>query len=49
MISFSASAQIDSSLLRRSAKDTRPLLNMDAVYNRPALQFGKLPVSLVVM
>ncbi len=47
MISFSASAQIDSSLLRRIPKDTtRPLLNMDAVYNRPALQFGKLPVSL---
>jgi hypothetical protein len=47
MISFSASAQIDSSLLRRIPKDTtRPLLNMDAVYNRPSLQFGKLPVSL---
>ena len=47
MISLSASAQIDSSLLRRIPKDTtRPLLNMDAVYNRPALQFGKLPVSL---
>ena len=47
MISLSASAQIDSSLLRRIPKDTtRPLLNMDAVYNRPSLQFGKLPVSL---
>ena len=46
-ISFSASAQIDSSLLRRSPKDsTKALLNMDAVYNRPSLQFGKLPVSV---
>ena len=46
-ISFSASAQIDSSLLRRTPKDTtRTLLNMDAMYNRPSLQLGKLPVSL---
>jgi hypothetical protein len=42
-----ATAQIDPSLLRRVPKDTsRPVMNMDAMYNRPALQFGKLPVSI---
>ena len=48
MIIFtSASAQIDQSLLRRIPKDTaKPVMNMDAMYNRPALQAGKLPVSL---
>lgn len=40
-------AQIDPALLRRTAKDTSGLLlNMDAVYNRPFLQLGKLPVAL---
>lgn len=40
-------AQIDSSLLRRiPANTTKPGLNMDAVYNRPFLGYGKLPVSL---
>lgn len=47
IISFSVSAQIDPGLLRRIPKDTSaPLMNMDAIYNRPALQAGKLPVSL---
>lgn len=42
-----AMAQIDPSLLRRVPKDTvKPQLNMDAVYNRPLLQAGKLPVAL---
>ncbi len=42
-----ATAQIDSQLLRMSSTDTGNLkLNMDAVYNRPLLQPGKLPVSL---
>jgi len=42
-----AGAQIDPSLLRRAPKDTsKPLMNMDAVYNRPFLQVGKLPVAL---
>lgn len=42
-----AFAQIDSTLLRRTARDTSKLyLNMDAVYNRPFLAVGKLPVSL---
>lgn len=46
-ISSVAIAQIDPALLRRTAKDTSGLLlNMDAVYNRPFLQLGKLPVAL---
>jgi hypothetical protein len=45
--SSTAIAQIDPVLLRRMAKDTSGmLLNMDAVYNRPFLQSGKLPVAL---
>ncbi len=40
-------AQMDTSLLRRVPKDTSGLqMNMDAVYNRPFLQMGKLPVAL---
>ncbi len=43
----SVEGQIDPSLLRRIPKDTsQPALNMDAVYNRPFLQLGKLPVAL---
>ena len=39
--------QIDSTLLRRVQKDTsKLLLNMDAVYNRPFLSVGKVPVAL---
>jgi len=42
-----SSAQIDPELLRKSFSDTGSLkLNMDAVYNRPFIQAGKLPVSL---
>ena len=42
-----ANAQIDPSLLRRIPKDTSGLsMNMDATYNRPFLQVGKLPVQL---
>ena len=41
------SAQIDPSLLRRTSTDTTGLqMNMDAVYNRPFLQVGKLPVAI---
>jgi len=40
-------AQIDTTLLRRTSLDTGRLqLNMDAVYNRPFLTVGKLPVAL---
>jgi hypothetical protein len=42
-----AMAQIDPALLKRVPKDTsRPQMNLDAVYNRPFLQVGKLPVAL---
>lgn len=42
-----ASAQIDPSLLRRVPTDsTGAKMNMDAIYNRPFLQPGKLPVAL---
>lgn len=46
-IPYSAFGQIDPTLLRRVEKDTtKNTLNMDAVYNRPFLQVGKLPVAL---
>lgn len=42
-----AEAQIDPSLLKRIAKDTvNRTMNMDAVYSRPFIGIGKLPVSL---
>lgn len=41
-------AQIDSSLLIRTPADTsfQNSMNMDAVYNRPFLQVGKMPVTV---
>ncbi|MBC7888895.1 MAG: hypothetical protein H7Z13_13545 [Ferruginibacter sp.] len=40
-------AQIDPSLLKQVPKDTvKQTMNMDAVYNRPFVAVGKLPVSL---
>jgi len=40
-------AQVDTTLLKRQQIDsTKQQLNMDAVYNRPFLSFGKLPVSV---
>ncbi|HMU09719.1 MAG TPA: hypothetical protein PKC54_06910 [Ferruginibacter sp.] len=40
-------AQIDPSLIKRIPKDTtNRTMNMDAVYNRPFIGIGKLPVSL---
>ena len=42
-----AFGQIDPGLLRRIPKDTTiTQLNMDALYNRPFMQVGKLPVAL---
>lgn len=39
--------QIDSTLLRRTQRDTTAIqLNMDAVYNRPFLSIGKMPVAV---
>src|SRR5687768_11200574 len=40
-------AQVDSTLFRRLPADTtKSSLNMDAVYDRPFLGLGKLPVSV---
>lgn len=45
--SNSIQAQIDPLLLKTPTKDTTlPQLNMDAVYNRPFITVGKLPVAL---
>ena len=42
-----AEAQIDPSLLKRIPKDTvQQMMNMDAVYSRPFVSVGKLPVSV---
>ncbi len=47
IITVTAIGQVDPTLLRRIPKDTTQTgLNMDAVYNRPFLQVGKLPVAL---
>ena len=42
------SAQSDSTFFKRQPTDTsiNSRLNMDAVYNRPFLQVGKIPVAL---
>lgn len=47
LASIRAQAQIDSTLLRRKPVNTGAnVLNMDAVYNRPFLSVGKVPVAL---
>lgn len=47
LLSCSAYAQTDTSFIKRKSQDTsRIQLNMDAIYNRPFLQFGKIPVAL---
>src|SRR5580704_9703701 len=48
LFSFSNSiGQIDSSLLKHIPADTaKHALNMDAIYNRPFLKMGKMPVSI---
>jgi hypothetical protein len=47
LIGCTTFAQIDPDLLRRIPAKTDSLaLNMDAVYNRPFLKLGKLPVAL---
>ena len=46
-VTQTALGQVDPTLLRRIPKDTAGTnLNMDALYNRPFLQVGKLPVAL---
>lgn len=45
--SFNVNAQIDTSKVKRTPTDTSKMqLNMDAVYNRPFLQYGKMPVAI---
>jgi hypothetical protein len=40
-------SQRDSSLFKRVFPDTgKTVMNMDAIYNRPLLQAGKLPATL---
>jgi hypothetical protein len=41
-------AQIDSTLLKRTPRDTafQKSMNMDAIYNRPFLSLGKVPVAM---
>ena len=47
LFSQNSFAQVDQSLLHRKTVDTSvPQMNMDAVYNRPFLSVGKLPVAL---
>lgn len=47
IISIKCFAQKDSSFVHRISQDTSKLkMNMDAVYNRPFLQMGKMPVSI---
>lgn len=46
-VSAVATAQADSSFIKRVPHDTSHVkMNMDAVYNRPFLQAGKIPVSI---
>lgn len=46
LISVFSYSQIDSTLFKRTEKDTSQQLNMDAIYDRPFLSYGKFPVSL---
>ena len=47
VVCSTATAQIDSTLFKRTQQDTsKLLLNMDAVYNRPFLSVSKLPVAV---
>lgn len=47
IITTTSIGQIDATLLRKRHVDTTgTMLNMDAVYNRPFLSLGKLPVAL---
>ena len=47
LISLFGSAQKDSAKIVRSLTDSsKVIMNMDAIYNRPILQYGKIPVAL---
>lgn len=44
---YATNAQKDSTFIKRISTDTTNIkLNMDAVYNRPFIQMGKMPVAL---
>jgi hypothetical protein len=43
---FYGYSQNDSSNIKRRDTSDKSLMNMDAVYNRPFLTFGKIPISL---
>lgn len=46
-IAILTNAQIDPTLLKRSESTSNDsLLNMDAIYNRPFMTYGKIPVSV---
>lgn len=47
LTSLTSIAQNDTSKVKRNPTDTSKMqLNMDAVYNRPFLQYGKMPVAI---
>lgn len=47
LFSILSHAQVDSTLFKRTPIDTiKQQLNMDALYNRPFLTYGKVPVSV---
>ena len=47
LLQFSLSAQNDSTKIHHVPADSsKLLLNLDAVYNRPFLQYGKIPVAI---
>jgi hypothetical protein len=46
MLPFACFAQEAEPIVKRIPVDTAKTMNMDAVYNRPFLQVGKVPVSL---
>jgi hypothetical protein len=47
LLASAAFSQADSTKINRTPTDTsKMLLNMDAVYNRPFLQYGKIPVAI---
>lgn len=47
LVSILCRAQVDTSILKRVKQDSsKQQLNMDAVYNRPFLNFSKTPVSV---
>lgn len=47
VLSFNVFAQNEPDVIRRTSADTSAMqMNLDAVYNRPFLQYGKIPVAI---